>query len=77
MSALGQKQTCAVYKPMSAKCHKRTYAVQQRVLYSITASTRASTDVGIVRPSAFAVLRLITSSYWSAPGPAGRSAFRP
>ena len=24
MSALGQKQTCAVHKPMSAKCQKRT-----------------------------------------------------
>ena len=25
MSALGQKQTCAVQQPMSAKCHKRTW----------------------------------------------------
>jgi hypothetical protein len=25
MSALGQKQTCAVHKPMSAKCQKRTF----------------------------------------------------
>src|SRR5262249_39005848 len=32
-------------------------------LYSITWSARASTDGGIVRPNAFAVLRLITSSY--------------
>ena len=24
MSALGQKQTCAAHKPMSAKCQKRT-----------------------------------------------------
>ena len=24
MSALGQKQTCATHKPMSAKCQKRT-----------------------------------------------------
>ena len=31
--------------------------------YSITSSARASTDGGIVRPCAFAVLRLITSSY--------------
>jgi hypothetical protein len=29
--------------------------------YSITSSARESTDGGIVRPSAFAVLRLITS----------------
>src|SRR5262245_46530990 len=31
--------------------------------YSITSSARASTDGGTVRPSALAVLRLITSSY--------------
>jgi hypothetical protein len=31
--------------------------------YSITSSARASTLVGILRPSAFAVLRLISSSY--------------
>jgi hypothetical protein len=30
MSALGQKQTCAAHKPMSAKCQKRT-----SVLYDI------------------------------------------
>ena len=32
-------------------------------IYSITASARASTAGGIVRPSALAVLRLITRSY--------------
>ena len=32
-------------------------------LYSITSSARESSDGGTVRPSAFAVLRLITSSY--------------
>ena len=32
-------------------------------LHSITSSARASTDGGMVRPSAFAVLRLMTSSY--------------
>ena len=31
--------------------------------YSITSSARASSDGGISRPSAFAVFRLITSSY--------------
>ena len=31
-------------------------------LYSITSSARASSEGGMVRPSAFAVLRLITSS---------------
>ena len=25
MSALGQKQTCAAHKPMSAMCHKQTF----------------------------------------------------
>ena len=33
-------------------------------LYSITSSARASSDGGTVRPSAMAVLRLITSSYF-------------
>ena len=32
--------------------------------YSITSSARASSDCGTDRPSAFAVLRLITSSYF-------------
>src|SRR5262245_54940458 len=32
------------------------------IVYSITWSVRASSDGGIVRPRAFAVLRLITSS---------------
>ena len=35
---------------------------RQRQLYSITASARASNVCGMVRPSAFAVLRLITNS---------------
>jgi hypothetical protein len=33
-------------------------------LYSITSSARASSEGGIVIPRAFAVLRLITSSYF-------------
>src|SRR5215831_21427913 len=33
-------------------------------LYSITSSARARTDGGTVMPSAFAVLRLMTSSYF-------------
>ena len=33
------------------------------VVYSITSSARATTDCGLVMPSALAVLRLITSSY--------------
>ena len=35
---------------------------QQTALYSITSSARASSFAGTSRPSAFAVLRLITSS---------------
>ena len=48
---------------MSALCHFRTHALQQRYLYSITSSARSSSCGGTSRPSAFAVLRLITSSY--------------
>ena len=44
---------------MSAKCHKPTSITY----YSITSSARASTDGGTVRPSSFAVWRLITNSY--------------
>jgi hypothetical protein len=40
----------------------RTLAVQQTISYSITSSAMASSDGGTVRPSALAVLRLITSS---------------
>jgi hypothetical protein len=43
---------------MSALCHKQTHAPQQKDLYSITSSARASTGGGTSRPSAFAVLRL-------------------
>jgi hypothetical protein len=32
MSALGQKQTCAAQKPMSAKCQKRTLPVGDTVI---------------------------------------------
>ena len=43
-------------------CHKATYAVQQRKLYSITSSARASSEGGISIPSVFAVCRLMTNS---------------
>ena len=39
------------------------YALIFSPLHSITSSARASTDGGTVRPSVFAALRLITSSY--------------
>ena len=74
MSALGHKRTFAVQNGMSAlppkadmcsatrRCplcansgHRRTY--------SITSSARAISVGGTLRPSALAVLRLITSSY--------------
>ena len=62
------KTSCPLYP------RKRTCAVQLgdvrfvpiadiRAIYSITSSARASSDGGTVRPSALAVLRLITSSY--------------
>ena len=38
-------------------------AAQQKATYSITSSARASSVGGTSRPSAFAVLRLMTSSY--------------
>jgi hypothetical protein len=89
MSALGQKQTFAVHQlPMSALPPKADIRQRGRYVrfvpeadigqaqlagYSMTSSARASTDGGIVRPSAFAVLRLITS--WSLVGACtGRSA---
>jgi hypothetical protein len=72
MSALGQKQTFAVQKRMSAlppiadipggNQHVRFVPIADIApAYSITSSARASSDGGTVRPSALAVLRLITS----------------
>jgi hypothetical protein len=58
MSALGQKQTCAVQLGMSALGQKRTW-----VHYSITSSAVNRSFGGMVKPSALAVLRLMTSSY--------------
>ena len=53
-----QKRTCAVQLGMSALCQERTSQP-----HSITASAKEITPGGMVRPSAFAVLRLITNSY--------------
>src|SRR5712671_2396476 len=44
-------------------CQQETHAPQQFNSYSTTSSARASSDGGTSRPSALAVLRLITSSY--------------
>src|SRR5262249_26102172 len=63
MSALGHKRTFAAQNNMSALPQNQTCAVQSSAHYSITSSARARTAGGIVRPSALAVLRLITSSY--------------
>jgi len=46
----------------AAQCQSRPNAPQQKNLYSITSSASASSLSGISRPSAFAVLRLMTRS---------------
>jgi hypothetical protein len=46
-------------------------------LYSITSSARASNEAGIEMPNAFAVLRLITSSYLDACSTGSSSGFAP
>ena len=45
-----------------ADCRPEELAAQVEHIYSITWSARSSNVCGIVRPSAFAVLRLISSS---------------
>src|SRR6266700_3831125 len=52
-----------ISRPSRAKPALRKRAIAgRRELYSITSSARASRVGGMARPSAFAVLRLITSS---------------
>ena len=74
MSALGQKRTVSGISAMSALPPKADIAQRDRDVrfvpkadigedYSITSSARARTDGSTARPSALAVLRLITSSY--------------
>jgi len=48
----------------AVKGHNRTHALQQIAAYSITSSALASREGGMVNPSAFAVFRLMTSSYF-------------
>jgi hypothetical protein len=72
MSALGQKQTYAVQKGMSAlppiadMCSATRdcplWAKSGHQHYSITSLARASSEGGTVRLSAWAVLRLIANS---------------
>jgi hypothetical protein len=57
MSALGQKQTLALQQRMSALGHKRTSAKR----HSIIVSAINWSDIGILRPIALAVLRLIAN----------------
>jgi hypothetical protein len=52
-----QMPTGGEWRARSQKCHNR-----KSVRYSITSSARARIDGGMVRPSALAVLRLITKS---------------
>jgi hypothetical protein len=47
---------------MSALCHKRTHAPQQKSRYSITSSASATRVGGTVKLSASAVLRLTANS---------------
>src|SRR6516165_7113473 len=79
MSAKGQKRTLQCILVMSALPPKADIGTQSRNVrfvpgadilrcgrdrpHSITSSARARTDGGTARPSALAVLRLITSSY--------------
>ena len=78
MSALGQKQTSEKVRPMSALPPKADIGTQPRDVryvpkadimrcsrncrYSITSSAVASSVCGMLRQSALAVLRLMTSS---------------
>ena len=74
MSALGQKQTFAVQTVMSALpptadmcgATRDVRFVPIADIYSITSSAMEITLDGTVRPSALAVLRLITSSNFAA-----------
>ena len=56
------KQTPAGRVECDGVCHKETYAVQQTASYSITSSALTSSVFGTLKPSAFAVLRLMTNS---------------
>jgi len=79
MSAFGQKPTFALQKVMSAlppkadMCSAQAYVrfgpkadscIAANDCYSITSSARPISVSGTLRPSAFAVLRLITNSYF-------------
>ena len=46
-----QKRTLLSTIVVSALCQKRTHALQQKTLYSITSSARASPEVSSIWPS--------------------------
>src|SRR5262249_32190482 len=58
-------QTCLLPQRCSrpVEAHGAEQGYKLPPFHSITSSARASSDGGTVRPSVFAVLRLITSSY--------------
>ena len=62
MSVAARKRQLATKVRCVVKGHKETFALQQRASYSITSSAVASIVCETLRPSAFAVLRLITNS---------------
>src|ERR1035437_5352473 len=57
-----RKPTFIVRDGMSQRCQQETHAPQQTASYSITSSAIASSVFGTARPSALAVLRLMTHS---------------
>src|SRR5215510_7544835 len=62
-----RKPTTGIFSCCARDANGRARAAEQRdelaTLHSITSSARARTVAGRSRPSAFAVLRLMTSSY--------------
>ena len=73
------KRTSRACLDMSVKCQSLPCAIQQACSYSITSSAATSNVCGIIRPSAFAVLRLIARlnfvACWTGSS-AGRAPFR-
>src|SRR5262245_31012142 len=59
------RHRCLLRARRERPCRRRTAGQRDELapLHSITSSARASTEDGRSRPSAFAVLRLMTSSY--------------
>jgi hypothetical protein len=58
-----RQRTLSIVLSVAPWCQDWTHASQQTHYCSITSSARTSRVVGTARPSAFAVLRLIASSY--------------